>query len=793
MSDVVTGLIAKANSLNKDFNPKTVVLDSKIHEYKEGEFRGWYIGSEDTKNSRGVLTFEDWNGDRYTVVFGKYPKKDLDELLVTKTKLAKTISAEKDMANKSAASSADLSLKSMKRLPLGESSYLQTKLLGDVSYPKASQHNAFVNEKKELVIPMNNFDYGDNCNYQYIKEEKRFFPQGALSGSYHIVGDLPESIGREKLIFVEGYATGLTAYKLFGCSVVVCFNASNLVKVVNIFRKKYPLALFCVVADNDMQRKENVGLEAGKTAAREGKCSLFYIDSEWFSVEDIYTHNPTDVNDLVMHLGWETAKKKCKLKWLKPEDVITSEFDGFVTANEIGIKFHYNDLLKMLKREHKFFTDERGSQIYLYDRGVYNRKPMEWLLTYSVNKFKESEAKQREEFKKLAACSSPRSLDFLNSSTENKVCFKNGVLDYETMKFMPHSPDYGFTSQLEFNYDSKETETPVWNKFLHDITLGDKDTQQVLEEYIGYCLSGDPIWAHKALILVGKGSNGKSTLIGVIRKLLGRANVTGIPVSALKDDRKVHLAFGKLAVLSEENSTYNMDCEVFKNFVSGGEMVARDVYASAYEFNNKAKTILSFNSFDHTRDLSNGFFRRLSIIKFNAHFDETMEGFDPFIDEKLEKELCGIFNKTLSVYKKAKANQKLLSTKSIIKASEDLKNESDSVMSFLIECGMYDSERKLFTSTNDAFVNEKNKEGQSLRSYIDLDRFMIFYNEWCDENNKIRRERRFVKRILVDLLEDSQMLESTDMIIKRGGKCQRVLSLVPEKLKEVGVNANTGT
>ena len=85
---------------------------------------------------------------------------------------------------------------------------------------------------------------------------------------------------------------------------------------------------------------------------------------------------------------------------------------------------------------------------------------------------------------------------------------ENGVYNLETGELEKHSPQFGFTSYIQAKYD-KNAKGKVFKRFLKDITAGNKDSIQFLQEVIGYLLS-TYVWAKKAFIFYGVPNSGKS-------------------------------------------------------------------------------------------------------------------------------------------------------------------------------------------------------------------------------------------------------------------------------------------
>lgn len=236
--------------------------------------------------------------------------------------------------------------------------------------------------------------------------------------------------------------------------------------------------------------------------------------------------------------------------------------------------------------------------------------------------------------------------EWLQDSVKNKVCFQNGVYDTSKHEFIPHSADFGFMGALNCNYDPKAI-SPNFDRFLEEVTQSDVDLQNILLEFMGYSLVSSDCRYQKALILLGEGSNGKSTLLDSLKKLLNK-NYSGLSLKNMQDDQKRYLMMGKLVNIAEENSYDSFrDIELVKNFVTGGDISVKKVYMPPFEYQNTTKLIISCNELPYTRDITDGFFRRFIIVPFNATFSEELGNADLKINEKLTVELPGIFNRIL--------------------------------------------------------------------------------------------------------------------------------------------------
>lgn len=202
------------------------------------------------------------------------------------------------------------------------------------------------------------------------------------------------------------------------------------------------------------------------------------------------------------------------------------------------------------------------------------------------------------------------------------VVFKNGLLDVESMKFKPMSPEYLETIQLNCDYNPK-AKSPIADKFFADVTCGDKSVETLLYEAIGYSMLKTNEM-QKAFLLVGSGRNGKSTYFDVIKQVLGRQNTTAISFKDLAGTFRASALDGKLASLAGDISSQPItESDLFKSITSGEDVLIEKKYEHAYERQLYSTMFFSANALPRTPDTSEGFFRRFCIIPFNADLSKV--------------------------------------------------------------------------------------------------------------------------------------------------------------------------
>ncbi len=335
----------------------------------------------------------------------------------------------------------------------------------------------------------------------------------------------------------------------------------------------------------------------------------------------------------------------------------------------------YEDLRKFFDQKYKYRVMGESGICYVWTGTHYETMPDPYLKEYAQNHFNPvATMGMRQEFKDLVCSMKLTPPNWFQETTEKKINFKNGVLDLASGDLWPHDRELGFRYVLPYDYDPG-AECPQFDKFLDQVMCGDQDLMNLLLEYAGYAFSGDFPRHEMALVLTGKGSNGKSTFIDVMKALAGKSNYSALDWKSMRNETFRQAMDGKLFNLAEESPKDAFkDPTFFKCVTSGGEMLINVKYKQPYMIVNKTKLIWACNELPESNDTTFGFFRKLLIVPFNATFSDDKGNIDKDLREKLRTELSGIFNLV------AKGFARLTKNKMFTSARES-KNELDSYRS----------------------------------------------------------------------------------------------------------------
>lgn len=261
---------------------------------------------------------------------------------------------------------------------------------------------------------------------------------------------------------------------------------------------------------------------------------------------------------------------------------------------------------------------------------------------------------------------------------------RNGLYNVLDETLSEHTAKYLSTVQLNVRYMS-DAKCPRFLQFLHESVEEDQVT--LIQEMLGYFLI--PVnHAQKCFIIVGKGGAGKSVLLRVLNELLlGKENVSNVAWQALNDRFKTAELFGKWANICAELPTKGIeDNGIFKALVGEDYLTVEKKNKNPFSFQPYARLLFSCNSIPKNYgDKSEGFYRRLIIVRFNHSVPEERR--DPELLEKFRCEADGIFQFALEGLQRLMQNHFHFSeTQANAQELQKYREDSNSVLAFVRDC-----------------------------------------------------------------------------------------------------------
>ncbi|MFW5795081.1 MAG: DNA primase family protein [Bacillota bacterium] len=343
-----------------------------------------------------------------------------------------------------------------------------------------------------------------------------------------------------------------------------------------------------------------------------------------------------------------------------------------------GIKWLY------VVEEEKFYK-------YETERGYWMKKDADYLRV-TIRRFLNNKRKKWEKRGKInevydafkALCINKKNfklMDFSKNQFPEYINLKNGMLNFDKEELIQHHSDYYSQVQFPVEYDSNAN-FDTWEKTMR-AWIPDSNTRKFLQEYIGYCLIPDNS-AQLAVILVGNGSNGKSTFLETISALFGAENLSSIPLQKLSNKFEIAYVKDKLVnICSDIDPTYMKQTGYIKTLIHGEMLRGEYKNGKSFDFMPVTRLIFSANELPRVRDKSEGWYRSFEFVNFPNHFTKSDENYDPYLKNKLIKELPGILNWALEGLFRYKRKGGFTESESLKREKRKYKSSNDTIESFL--------------------------------------------------------------------------------------------------------------
>lgn len=281
---------------------------------------------------------------------------------------------------------------------------------------------------------------------------------------------------------------------------------------------------------------------------------------------------------------------------------------------------------------------------------------------------------------------------------------QNGTLDLQYCELKPHNMNDFVTKTATANYDTGAT-CPQWLAFLDTVFDGDKDTIETVQRAVGYSLTGSTK-EQCMFICIGKGRNGKSTFLEVLRDVLGDYALNIQPETLMVKKQNngasndiARLRGTRFVTTVETADGCRLNESLIKQLTGGDRMTARFLYGEYFEFDPEFKIWMATNSKPIIRGTDDGIWRRIRVIPFNVQIPE--DKVDKDLKEKLLKESAGILVWMVEGLKMWLNDGGLKESPAIQAAVNDYRTEMDVLEMFIDDYAERDISAK--TSSSDLY------------------------------------------------------------------------------------------
>jgi P4 family phage/plasmid primase-like protien len=229
----------------------------------------------------------------------------------------------------------------------------------------------------------------------------------------------------------------------------------------------------------------------------------------------------------------------------------------------------------------------------------------------------------------------------------------NGTIDLRTGLLQPHEPRDFITRIARVPYEP-DAPCPVFEGFILGIMGGDAEMVSFLQRWFGYGMTAETR-EQKIMLHIGGGSNGKSTLLEAIARVMGEYGKTAAPnlLTSNGDRHPTEIAelFGRRLVTAHESDDGAVLRESFIKQATGGDPLSgRFMRQDFFEFFPTHKLQLLTNHKPQIRGQDHAIWRRILLVWYTQRYGtrEAVEAGlasavgDPKLTEKLELERKGI-------------------------------------------------------------------------------------------------------------------------------------------------------
>lgn len=218
---------------------------------------------------------------------------------------------------------------------------------------------------------------------------------------------------------------------------------------------------------------------------------------------------------------------------------------------------------------------------------------------------------------------------------------------------------FNFTITIPVKFDP-EASCPKIDAFFQEVQNGNDNVER-LYELFGFCLWKD-YQIKRFVIFLGDHDTGKSTTANLLTIFLGDANLSGLSMQAIIDDKfdriKLHR---RLANISGELAPHFIrDTSLIKQLTGRDPISVRLMHSQKdFKFKNFAKLIFLANEIPSTYETDGGYFSRTEIWEFSKQFTSGSTMNENILDEIVaESELSGLFNRSVKALRELLKNGK---------------------------------------------------------------------------------------------------------------------------------------
>lgn len=452
------------------------------------------------------------------------------------------------------------------------------------------------------------------------------------------------------VVFVaEGVATVAAAAECVpGAGAVAALGASNMANAARIVRSINPGAIIVLIADHD---PSGTGLAAARKAAEAvGGVALDLaglLEGERFDAWDVWHHDPETLAQAIQQ-AVATIEAPAVIEHDPLQSIEAVEgSDDFIAARFVECAPHlrWSPGLGWMVDDGAVWARDDALQRFDCARQVCRS-----IAAGFAAGGKDGEARRiasaRTVNAVLTMAQSDRKILVPADQWDVDPLLLNtpgGVVDLSTATLHPRGIEY--VTQTTSVTPDFEAHCPLWLNFLDQVFLGDTAMIEFMQRSMGYWLTG---CTKEQVIhfLYGSGSNGKSVLTDLMKRIAGTYTVKLAANALMQSKGERHptelaqLRGKRMALSSEVGETDYFNEPLLKELTGDAVLSARFMRGDFFEFRATQKHVIVGNFKPRLRGGDPAIARRMLLVPFNASFQGSQK--DPDLPNKLWAEAPAI-------------------------------------------------------------------------------------------------------------------------------------------------------
>lgn len=307
----------------------------------------------------------------------------------------------------------------------------------------------------------------------------------------------------------------------------------------------------------------------------------------------------------------------------------------------------------------------------------------------------------------------------------------NCVWDILNNKYHKHSPKFGFTYVIHAKANTqKARDNKLWKKFISDFTCQDKQLEKLLQEWVGYLISGLTS-EKKFAILYGPSDSGKSVFLRMISLLIGDEDLSHVNIDQINKEFYLEtMCRSRINICSDASGCIIKELSIIKQITSEQDAIMiRKPFCSPISITVKPKLMFATNKLPQvasTREDLTAYFNRVLLLPFRNIVTKP----DKNLTQKLSENKGAILDWAVEGLKRFLKKGGFSKCSAAEKELAHYRLRYNVAQEFFVDCLKLKTDKKIFTSDLE----------KALKKYVTAHE-LIYVPDYMNQLRSLLKER----------------------------------------------------